>query len=79
VKATYTDLNHITWSNTVFAEPPGVPSHFGNFFGHLDDGAKPLPVTLVSGDSPTNLPRALLPSTPATTQSDGAGFLNAAP
>jgi hypothetical protein len=41
--------------DTVFTDPPGFPFHFNDFFGHLDDGAKPLPVTLVSGDSLTNL------------------------
>jgi hypothetical protein len=44
--------------DTVFTDPPGFPFHFNDFFGHLDDGAKPLPVTLVSGDSLTNLPHA---------------------
>jgi hypothetical protein len=44
--------------DTVFTDPPGVPSYFNNFFGHLDNCAKPLSVTLVSGNSLTNPPHA---------------------
>jgi hypothetical protein len=42
----------------VFTDPSGIPSHFDGFFGHFDDCTKPLPVTLVSGDSLANLPQA---------------------
>jgi hypothetical protein len=55
---------HLRWlqphylADAVFTDPPGVPSHFNDFFGHLDDCAKPLSVTLVSGNSLTNLPHA---------------------
>jgi hypothetical protein len=55
---------HLRWLqphnlvDTVFTDPAAVPSHFNDLFRHLDDGAKPLPVAPVSGDSLTNLPHA---------------------
>jgi len=57
---------HLRWFqphylvDTVFADPPGVPFHFNDFFGHLDDCTKPLPVSLIPGNSLTNRPHAAL-------------------